>query len=161
MPVLRDQTGHSVNLSVWGDEGPIVVRWDYGAFALPLTVRVGATLPLLSSSAGHVFLSLLPEPLTARARQHAWEANGASLSVAKMTAIRSAVKRTGVAIIKGSVIPGIASISAPILTSADSLPLVLSVVLPDGELTSAEQGRVTKLLLQTTEAVSHELGALA
>ena len=161
MPVLRDQTGHSVNLSVWGDEGPIVVRWDYGAYALPLTVRVGATLPLLASSAGHVFLSLLPEPLTAQARQQVRGANGATVSDAKVASIRAAVRRTGVAVIKGSVIPGVASVSAPVLTSGDSLPLVLTVVLPDEELTPAEQARVTELLLRTTEAVSRELGAPA
>jgi DNA-binding IclR family transcriptional regulator len=61
---LRDRTGHSVNLAVWGDRGPIIVSWAYGTRPLPLTVRVGATLPLLASSVGQVFLAHLPESLT-------------------------------------------------------------------------------------------------
>ncbi len=54
---LRDRTSHAVNLAVWGDHGPVVVRWEYGAHALPITVRVGATMPLLTSAMGGAFLS--------------------------------------------------------------------------------------------------------
>jgi hypothetical protein len=36
----------------------------YGSYALPITVRVGATLPLLSSSIGRVCLAHMPETLT-------------------------------------------------------------------------------------------------
>ena len=64
LPGLRDRTGHAVNLAVWGDHGPIIVRWDYGSYALPITVRVGATLPLLSSSVGRIYLAHLPAALT-------------------------------------------------------------------------------------------------
>ena len=35
---LRDQTGHSVNVAVWGDGGPVVVNWAYGSHPLSLTV---------------------------------------------------------------------------------------------------------------------------
>ncbi|MGW1458507.1 helix-turn-helix domain-containing protein [Streptomyces albidoflavus] len=45
LPGLRDRTTHAVNLSRWGDHGPVVVRWEYGAHALPITVRSGATMP--------------------------------------------------------------------------------------------------------------------
>src|SRR3954462_6170239 len=64
LPGLRDRTSHAVNLAVWGDQGPVLVRWDYGSYALPITVRVGATLPLLSSSVGQVYLAHLPDSLT-------------------------------------------------------------------------------------------------
>lgn len=43
LPGLRDRTKHAVNLAIWGDHGPVIVRWDYGSYALPITVRVGAT----------------------------------------------------------------------------------------------------------------------
>ncbi len=157
MPGLRDRTGHSVNLSVWGDDGPVVVRWDYGAFALPLVVRVGATLPLLESSAGQVFLSLLPAAMTTRALATAG-ARGRGASAEALRAIRAAVQRSGVAVTQDGVIPGIASISAGVPTSGDALPLVLSVVLPDGELTDSEQRRVTIELLATARAVAADLG---
>jgi DNA-binding IclR family transcriptional regulator len=159
IPGLRDSTRHSINLSVWGEDGPIVVRWDHGSFALPLTVRVGSALPLASSSAGQVFLATLPESLTERALANAAEGNGRQkLSATKLRAAKAAVRRDGVAITRDGVVPGIASISAPIQTS-DGLPLVVSVVLPAEELTPAEQARVSALLLETTGAVEHELGS--
>ena len=62
---LRDLTGHSVDVAIWGDQGPLVVNWAYGGRPLPLTVRVGATLPLLSSSIGQVYLAYLAESVVA------------------------------------------------------------------------------------------------
>ncbi|MEC3975771.1 hypothetical protein [Amycolatopsis sp. H20-H5] len=41
LPTLRDRTGHAVNLAAWADHGPVIVRWDYGSYAPPITVRVG------------------------------------------------------------------------------------------------------------------------
>jgi DNA-binding IclR family transcriptional regulator len=160
MPELRDSTGHSVNLSVWGDDGPIVVRWDHGSFALPLTVRVGATLPLLTSSAGHLFLALLPESLTERALLKAFGGDKRKIPPGKLRSVKAAVRQSGVAVTLDGVIPGIASIAAPVYTSGDVLPVIITVVLPDDELTPAEQARVTALVLETTESISRELGAV-
>ncbi|MEL7990064.1 helix-turn-helix domain-containing protein [Streptomyces albidoflavus] len=64
LPGLRDRTTHAVNLSRWGDHGPVVVRWEYGAHALPITVRSDATMPLLNSAMGGAYLTHLPEQLT-------------------------------------------------------------------------------------------------
>jgi len=159
MPELRDSTGHSVNLSVWGDDGPIVVRWDYGTFALPISVRVGATLPLLSSSAGQVFLAALPESLTGRALARASGNGTPKISESKLRRLKATVQRNGVAVTQDGVVPGISSISAPVYASGDSLPVVLSVVLPDEEFTQEEQARVTRLVLGTAELIARELGS--
>jgi DNA-binding IclR family transcriptional regulator len=159
MPELRDRTGHSVNLSVWGDDGPIVVRWDHGTFALPISVRVGATLPLLSSSAGQVFLATLPESLTGRALIRASGDGRSGISESKLRRLKTAVQRSGVAITQDGVVPGISSISAPIFASGDSLPVVVSVVIPDDEFTTAEQARVSKLILDTAALIARELGS--
>lgn len=156
MPGLRDRTGHSVNLSVWGDHGPMVVRWDYGAWPLPLTVRVGATLPLLSSSAGRVFLTVLPEAMTRHALDEALQQS--PMSAAKLRAMQAEIRRTGVAVISDGVIPGLSSISAAVQTPGDALPIILSIVMPDKVMTTEEQERVTTELLTTTASISHELG---
>jgi DNA-binding IclR family transcriptional regulator len=62
---LRDGTGHTVNVAVWGDAGPELVRWDTGAHALPIVVRVGSVLPLLDSAVGLVFFAHLDAATTA------------------------------------------------------------------------------------------------
>jgi DNA-binding IclR family transcriptional regulator len=156
-PVLRDATGHSVNIAVWSEDGPVVVRWDYGRHALPLTVRLGATLPLLASSAGRLFLTHLPESMTSRALA-ASRASAPSLATVDVAALVAQTRAAGYATTSGGVIPGIFSMSAPILTPTDSLPIVATVVFPTEDVDRTEIDRVAELLLAMTRAVSRELG---
>jgi DNA-binding IclR family transcriptional regulator len=158
IPDLRDRTGHAVNLAVWGDHGPVIVRWDYGSYALPITVRVGATMPMLASSVGRVYLAHLPETLTApvvRAQQSAGDAGGPVLDVA---AIVDEVRRRGYALTSGGVVPGVASVAAPVFTTGESLPLVVALALPARTATDDVVEQVAAALLETTAAMSAELG---
>lgn len=156
---LRDICGHSVNLSVWGDDGPVVVRWDYGAHVLPFNVRVGATLPMLESSGGLVFLAYLPESMSA-AGVLASRARRASSAYtdADISRMRADVLAAGYAVTSGGIIPGVSSIAAPIFTSVDSLPLAISVVFPAEVVDQDEMQKVTADLLETTRTISRELG---
>ena len=96
IPGLRDRTGHAVNLAVWGDHGPVIVRWDYGAYALPITVRVGATMPMLTSSVGRVYLAHLPRSLTEPVLR-AQEADTGAGSTREVDAVVEEVRRLGYA----------------------------------------------------------------
>ncbi len=161
-PALRDATGHSVNLAVWSDGGPIVVRWDYGAHALPFSVRIGATLPLLASSAGRLYLAHLPDRMT-RAALAASRTSAPSIAsdTAALESLRADVQSSGFATTSGGVIPGIFSISSPIFTPSDPLPIAVTVVLPSEEVDEAELGRIKGLLGSMTASVSRELGYVA
>jgi DNA-binding IclR family transcriptional regulator len=156
---LRDDCGHSVNVAVWSEQGPLIVRWDYGLHALPLSVRVGTTLPLLGSSSGRVFLSYLPRPMTADALESSRAARRTGTSEADVDSIIASVHKSGVAVANGAIIPGASSMSAPIFTAADTLPLVMTVVMPGEDVTASEYDRVRQALLATTGQVSEELGA--
>jgi DNA-binding IclR family transcriptional regulator len=159
LPGLRDRTKHAVNLAVWGDHGPVVVRWDYGHYALPITVRVGATMPMLASSIGRVYLAHAPRTLTdpVLAAQVA-TTEQAGLTPAGIEAIKVAVRRDGVALTSGGVVPGITSLAAPVFGAAESLPLVVAVAMPAAEATAAAITAVSADLRRTTEAISAELG---
>ncbi len=101
LPGLRDRTGHAVNLAVWGDNGPVVVRWDYGSYALPIMVRVGATMPMLASSIGRVYLSYLPATLTEPVLHAQSQDGGAAFRPAEIEAIKTATLRAGCALTSG------------------------------------------------------------
>lgn len=154
IPGLRDRTAHAVNLAVWGDHGPVIVRWDYGAHALPITVRVGATMPLLTSSVGRVYLAHLPRALTDPVLQ----AQGARPGAGEIDEIVEQVRRRGHALTSGGVIPGIASVAAPVFTTGDSLPLVVALALPESAASVEVLESCTAALLETTTAMSAELG---
>jgi DNA-binding IclR family transcriptional regulator len=158
LPGLRDRTRHAVNLAVWGEHGPVIVRWDYGSYALPITVRVGATLPMLSSSVGRVYLAHLPETLTGPVLRGERESGThADVSDAEIARIKETVLRDGVALTSGGVIPGVTSAAAPVFT-AGSLPLVVAIALPAREATDEVLAAVTAELRSTTTAMSAELG---
>ena len=160
LPGLRDRTSHAVNLAVWGDQGPVLVRWDYGSYALPITVRVGATLPLLTSSVGLVYLTYLPESLT-RPVLESQQSNdpGDVPTAAELAALREKVRRRGVAETSGGVIPGVTSLAAPVFPAGESLPLVIALALPARIADDAEVARIEAELLKTVELVGLDLGS--
>ncbi|MFJ8025739.1 IclR family transcriptional regulator [Streptomyces sp. NPDC096311] len=158
LPGLRDRTNHAVNLAVWGDNGPVVVRWDYGSYALPITVRIGATLPMLASSIGRVYLAHLPETLTEPVLRGEL-ADSEKRPAAELAAIRAEVRKTGVAITSGGVVPGVTSIAAPVLTSGSPLPVVVAVVMPARHATGSSIESASAALLETVRAIADEMGA--
>jgi DNA-binding IclR family transcriptional regulator len=158
LPGLRDRTGHAVNLAVWGDHGPVVVRWEYGSYALPITVRVGATMSMLASSIGRVYLACLPATLTEPVLRAQSQDAGAQFPPAEVESIKAATHRAGWALTSGGVVPGISSLAAPVFTTGDSLPLVVAIVLPARHATDELIKTLAVELLATTSAVSAELG---
>jgi DNA-binding IclR family transcriptional regulator len=159
LPGLRDRTGHAINLAVWGDTGPVVVRWDYGSHVLPITVRVGATMPMVTSSVGRVFLAHLPMTLTEPVLRGELESGRrAELPSGEIARIRAEVLRDGYALTTGGVIPGVTSVAAPVFTATGPLPLVVALALPDREASDDVVAGLADELLRTTGAISAELG---
>jgi DNA-binding IclR family transcriptional regulator len=159
LPGLRDRTGHAVNLAVWGDHGPVVVRWNYGSYALPITVRVGATMPMLASSIGRVYLAYLPQTLTEPVlRAQAEETSKSEPPWDQIARIRHDVHRDGFALTSGGVVPGVTSVAAPIFGGAESLPLAISIAMPTRQVDAAVLTDVAAELLAAARALSTELG---
>ncbi|MGW0940550.1 IclR family transcriptional regulator [Streptomyces sp. NPDC002666] len=159
LPQLRDRTSHAVNLAVWGDHGPVVVRWEYGAHALPITVRVGATMPLLTSAMGGVFLAHLPEQLTEPVVRGQLETETLDAATRdQVERIKSEVRQDGVASTVGGVIPGVTSLAAPVFTAGESFPLVVTLVMPARGITQQDMDRLSDELLTSTRAMSEMLG---
>ncbi len=156
---LRDLTGHSVDVAVWGDHGPLVVSWAYGGRPLPVTVRVGATLPLLSSSIGQVYLAHLADSVVARNLEAELNtAAGAGWSHRRRDALRQKVRKQGYALTVGGVIPGVTSVAAPVFTATDPLPLALSVVMPEADGGPEALPVICEKVLAVSAAASAELG---
>jgi DNA-binding IclR family transcriptional regulator len=159
LPGLRDRTQHSVSLSAWGDNGPVVVRWDYGAYPLPINVRAGATMPLLPSAIGRVFLAYLPEAVTGPVllSQYAPDEEN-PLDELEIEQVKATVQGEGVAFTSGTLIPGVDSLAAPVLPAGSGLPLVVSIVLPKQLATPKVLRSLRAELLATCAAISASLG---
>lgn len=157
---LRDRTGHSVDVGVWGDRGPILVAWAYGRRPLPLTVRVGATLPLSSTSVGMVFLAHTDRMLTEELLSEEMK----TMSDAERTHLRErerAFREHGYALTTGAVIPGVTSVAMPVFVASDPLPLAMSVLLPAQEPATNLPSVIEALRTSAQEATTELGGAVA
>ena len=74
LPDLVEQTDANGMLTVWGLNGPIVVRWERSRVPLATVLGVGSTLPIATTATGRAFASYLPDrvvgPLLAEETRH-------------------------------------------------------------------------------------------
>src|SRR4030095_8987192 len=61
---LRDGLDETMVLSVWGTQGPTIVHIAESSQPIIMTMRVGATLPILQTASGLVFAAFLPRHFT-------------------------------------------------------------------------------------------------
>jgi len=157
---LRDRTGHTVNMSVWGDSGPTIVAWDTGTHPLPIAIRVGSTLPMLDSAVGHVFLGHLPKSVTDPVIK-AQQRQGATtrMSAAEVEALRKESREAPFTGVERQMIVGLAALAAPVFGPSGSLELVLGIVLPERLAGKSRSRALGKQLSETAQLVSADLGS--
>jgi DNA-binding IclR family transcriptional regulator len=156
---LRDQTGHTTNVAVWGEDGPVIVRWDSGAHMLPITVRVGSVLPLLDSAVGVTFLAHLPGSQTAgvlAAQQARQETR--TLDAAALEELVARTRRDGIASSLHRMIYGMAALGAPVFGPDRALGLAIGLTMPARLLAEGEAGELADALRATAGQISAELG---
>lgn len=159
---LRNRTGHAVNIAVWGDSGPIIVRWEYGRFPLPIFARVGSTLPLIDSSAGRVFLAYMPESVTQSAlRLQQQHGECSRPEPDEVRRILDEVRKEGIATTTGAILPGLIVLAAPVFGPSDTLALVFSATIPARMSSPAVIRAVGKELRGCTARLTSELGGTA
>jgi len=55
LPQLLAETGHTLAIAVWGNQGPTMVHWLEAPQTVPVTLRLGDVMPLLTSATGRCF----------------------------------------------------------------------------------------------------------
>ena len=136
LPDLALQTGMTVLMAVWANEGATVVRWQRGLSPTVTSIGLGTTLPLLSSATGRIFLTYAPKAAIRRARES--ELRRAARTPAMLPDIpassegletlRSAIRKQGYAAVDGDFIPGLVAAAAPILDWQGEAQAVVTLV---------------------------------
>lgn len=155
---LRDRTRQTCGLHVWGENGPVLVRWESGDHLLPIVVRIGTTVPLATTSAGRVFLAYLPATLTDPILRAGRKSGQYDLIDEELRQIKDEVRRTGVAVTTNALVPGMSVIAAPVFTT--TLPLTVIVSLPNSRANRAGIRALSAELLKTTATITAELGGV-
>lgn len=157
---LRDETGLTAALVIWGSDGPRAVRWEPGLRPLMLNLRVGMTIPLGSSATALIFLAWLPDAMTrpvleAQRRVLGSEELGPEISRAELDKIRS--QRS--VLTQSALILGIDALAAPVFGPHGGLSSVI-VLLGSHDLMQGATGRKARAAIEAAAAeITRELGA--
>ena len=120
---LVDRAGCTAMMSVWGTQGPTVVRWERSTPPLVTALGVGAVLPLLTSATGLAFLSWSPERLMG----HALTPDNRD----EIAALRDRIRASGIAEARETFIPGLSALATPVLDLQGQAAAVITLVSTD------------------------------
>ena len=149
---LSRKTGRTCLISVWGDAGPIIVRWYPGIPPVITPLYIGSTLPLLQTAAGHVFFAFGNTDVMEAAARREIKRTGIKVD---LKGLRRKVRQAGGSAIDSIMIPGLHAAAAPIFDLQGQLALVGTAVAPVSA-GSSDGGAIKKLheaCRQVTEGI--------
>ncbi len=148
--------GATCMLSVWGSNGPVVIRWFQGTPPVFTTLAVGSAIPVTHSATGHIFLGLMsPGILEPQLRS---EGRSATLGKNKdLLEIRAKVRKQLVASVDSKFIPGLRAHAAPIVGVQNTLVGVFSVI-SNNTISKRDFSALKKKLLVCCQTLSADIG---
>lgn len=154
LPELCAETGLTGLLSVWGNQGATVVRWERTASPTITSMGLGTTLPLLNSATGRAFLAWAPPRLIQpaveaelrQARRNPDLVSGFVATAQGVTDLREDIRRARYATVDGRFIPGLVAIAAPILDWQNEAQAVVTLIGTDPGVTRPDSEAVGRLL---------------
>lgn len=153
---LVEATGRTVQLAIWSDLGPTIVRWYPGHPPIYTMLAIGSRLSLTQSATGRVFLAFQNDSYLSDVLQRELARARTSRPV-DIDAIRQQVRRDLVATVDGTVAPGLRAQAAPVFDLQGALVLVVSVIASDS-FSAGEDEAVTARLREAARAITHRLG---
>jgi DNA-binding IclR family transcriptional regulator len=157
----------TVLLSVWGNNGPTIIKMYEPARPVTVNVRVGFSLPLLSSASGHVFCANMPgRQIADRIRlELKLAASGNRPDIPKdreqLNTLIKQVKRRGLSRVKGALLAGINSLAAPVFDHEGAIVAALTILGAADEINISWNGPFAQELKRVSAEISQRLGYLA
>lgn len=154
LPDLCAESDLTVLLSVWGNQGPTVIRWERAASPTVTSMGLGTTLPLVSSATGRAFLAWAPPaPMQAlretelrRIRQKPAIAPDLTPTKEGLAILVGTIRAQGFAWVDSKFIPGLVAIAAPILDWQGEAQTVVTLIGTDPTIAEQESNAVRQLL---------------
>ena len=161
---LCRRVNETVVLAVWGNQGPVFVRWEEAPHPVATNVRVGSVVPVLSSASGRIFAAFLPAQVVRpfidqELKRGARSARAGALgSRAKVNAMLAGVRRQGLASVSGDLLTGVNAISAPVFDHRGHVVLAITAIGDERRFDASPQGRMARVLRETALGVSRRIG---
>ncbi len=165
LALLTERTQLASVLSVWGTNGPTVIRWEQGDLSSAVRVREGRALSLLRSSSGRIFLAYYSPPLTkpfVEKEIEQWNSNHPSNEAytwTKIDELRSEIRKSGLARSRGEENPHLDGLAAPVFDINGRLAYAITLVSVAGSFKLGDNDPAALALKAVTSELSHNLGA--
>lgn len=169
LPTLMALTGHTLALAVWGNRGPTLVHWQETPQAMPVSLRLGDVMPLLSSATGRCFAAfigqgggsdktaLMIDAELAMARQLG--RTDLPSTAAQVKSLHKETRQQGLGRVVNVLLPGISGFCAPVFDADDHLALGVVTLGSSATLDTAWDGPIAQALRQFAATLSADLGA--
>lgn len=156
MEGLRESTGLSAHVSVWSNDGPVIVVKVDGDLGLPMSIRVGYVLPLLSSATGRVFLAHLPSAEVAHLLKRELTPDAGLRIRAKEAA--QEVLTSGIALSDSQLYEGFAGMSVPVFDHEGKIAAAITLLGERRHVELRPDSRAALELLTAGQAVTRAMG---
>lgn len=147
----------TVLLAVWGNKGPVVVRWEESSRPIATNVRAGWVMPMTSSATGRLFAAYLPEDVT----RPLLDAELARHTVARrrrQAALIDQARQRGMARVDGDLQGGISGIAAPAFDRGGGIAAVIAALGPSSAFDASWSGPIAGAVCRAAARLSGQLG---
>lgn len=174
VPALLAETGHTLAIAVWGNQGPTMVHWAEAPQTVPVTLRLGDVMPLLTSATGRCFAAFMGQegrdaqriaPMIREelARVKKLPRNGLALEDVPQTQqeVQTVLEETraqGLGRVVHSLLPGVGGFCAPVFDAQGRLALGLVVLGSVATLDTGWNGAPANALRRSARQLSADLG---
>ncbi len=174
IPALLQETGHTLAIAVWGNQGPTMVHWAEAPQTVPVTLRLGDVMPLLTSATGRCFAAFMPHegqdgqripPMIREelARLNRLPSTGlpmedVPLTPAQVNAMLEDTRRHGMGRVVHSMVAGVGGFCAPVFDAQGRLTLGLVVLGSLASLDTRWEGQPAQALRRCADQISADIG---
>lgn len=153
---IAEKTNSGALVAVWGAHGPTVVRWRRPVTVPIISMGLGATLPLLTSATGHVYIAysnprLIDEMLDREMSEHQHMSRQALED--EVQNIRQRVTAAGYATAAGPISADYSALSVPVLNWQNEAEAAITITSRDPAILVPD-GPAVRFLLEKSRELS-------
>jgi DNA-binding IclR family transcriptional regulator len=161
---LARETGHSVALAVWGNQGPTAVALFDAAYPLHTNIRSGMVMSVAGTATGRLFASYLPVQLIEESLLQDENRLGPEIASpvasADLQRMLRDVRKHGVSRAVNNPTPGVCAFSAPVFDYSGNMVLALTLMGCTRSFETECDGTQARAVKACGIAISNRLGAV-
>jgi DNA-binding IclR family transcriptional regulator len=156
LKLIKDELNETAVLSVWTQEGPMIVRMEQTSKMVNLDIRVGTKIEFAEGASGKIFAAYLDkelvDPLKGRElRKH-------NIRPQDFEKQLENVRRWGIAVNDEPLLPGISTMAAPVFDHGGKLVAAIAVLSLEQSIDKSPHGHPAEVVRSAAMQFSQGLG---